>query len=124
MNRGPLLASVALIAAAALLWALPLGRAATGALLGCAVFAVLIAARANVNVKFGAFGIAGAVMFGFMTAVIAELSGLSVGRLLDTPFGDYVVANTLAVASVAFAALGVLSLAWGRLTGRYGDPDA
>jgi nitrogen fixation-related uncharacterized protein len=123
VKRQPALVVAALIAAAALLWAMPLGRAATGALFGCAVFVLLITLRANVNVKFGAFGIAGAVMFGFMTVVIAELSGLSVGQLLDTKFGDYVVANTLAIATVAFAALGVLSLVWGRVTGRYGDRE-
>jgi hypothetical protein len=92
-------------------------RMTLGALLGAGAFGSLLAAGAPVSVRFGLFAVAGGGMFGFMTAVLAELSGLTVGRLLDTVFADYWVANTLALAAVSFVTLGLLSVLWGRLRG-------
>jgi hypothetical protein len=94
-------------------------RMTLGALLGAGVFGSLLAAGAPLSVRFGLFGIAAGGMFGVMTAVLAELSGLTAGTLLDTVFADYWVANTLALAAVAFVVLGLASVVWGRVRGRF-----
>ncbi|MFN7779089.1 MAG: hypothetical protein ACK5RK_09475 [Betaproteobacteria bacterium] len=94
-------------------------RLGLGTLLGLGVFASLLVARAAVSVRFGLFAIAGGGMFGVMTAVLAELSGLTAGTLLDTAFADYWVANTLALAAVVFVVLGLASVVWGRARGRF-----
>lgn len=111
---------VALIALAA---GLGLGVVGTGLLLGACVFAMLVAARIPTPMRFGAFGVAGGGMFGFMTAVMAELHGLAVQDLFARPFWDAPVPNTLGVLAVAFVTLGMASLVRGRLQ-RVPEPDS
>jgi hypothetical protein len=103
------------------LWGLP--RIGAAALIGGVAF-IALARSARVSMAFGAFGCAAAVMFGFMTAVMAQLHGLPVTDLLARPFADFVVPNVLGMATVSFAVLGLASLAWGRLTRRYGRAPA
>lgn len=123
-THGLALAAAALILLA--LWGLP--RIGAAALIGGVAF-VALARTGRVSLAFGAFGCALAVVFGFMTALMAELHGLPVTDLMARPFADFVVPNVLGIATVAFAVLGLASLVWGRLTRRFGrepggnDPD-
>jgi hypothetical protein len=116
---GRWIAAVPLAACIAFGAAFDTGRVGLGALIGLGAFGSLLAAGAPVSVRFGAFGIAAAVMFGFMTAVLAELVGHPVTDLLQHPFGEQPVPIILGVAAVAFATLGIASLVWGRVTGTY-----
>lgn len=105
--------------ALALALALEPPRMALGAIVGLAALGSLLVGGAAISVRFGLLAVAGGGMFGVMAAVLAELSGLTAGRLLDTAFTDFWVANTLAVAAVALVVLGLASIVWGRLRGRF-----
>lgn len=84
-----------------------------GAALGGGAFVALLAARRPMPFKFGALALAGAVAFGFITAVVASLYGLTVGDLMASAEPSHRMAQAIGVVAVMLAVLGFASLLWG-----------
>lgn len=107
MGRHMLIVCSPLAAAGALSYVLRFGGMETGLLLGAAAFIGLALARRPLSLPLAAWTLAAAAALGFSAGVSAGLMGLSV-RAMMAAGARHWVGNTLAVAAVALATLGVL----------------
>lgn len=107
MGRRILIVWSPLAAAGALAYVLRFGGMETGLLLGAAAFIGLALARRPLSLPLAAWTLAAAAALGFSAGVLAQLVGLSV-RAMMAAGAPHWVGNTLAVAAVALATLGVL----------------
>lgn len=110
-------------AALALAFAFDLPRIGGAALFGVACWLALMLAGRRLPLQFYAFAMFGAVIFGFMAAVLASILGRSVHELLVMAWAEQWVGITLALAAVAFAALALVGGLWtmARGSGRADD---
>lgn len=112
-----------LLVAGLLAYVFDAGAIGLGAALGIGAFLALLAMRRSMPVKFGALSLAGAVAFGFIAAVLASLHGMTVQNLMASDQTPHLMAQSIGVAAVMLAVLGVASLAWGALFGYPSHPD-
>lgn len=120
MARRMLLVWSPLAAAGVLSYMLRFGGMETGLLLGAAAFMGLALARRPLSLPLAAWTLAAAAAFGFSAGVLAGLLGLSVRAMLAAGTQHW-VGNTLAIAAVALATLGVLVATFAMIARRADD---
>ena len=89
-----------------------------GAGLGVGAFITLLLGRGPMPFKFGALSLAGAVAFGFITAVLAALHGMPVREMMASADTAILMPKILGVAAVMLAVLGTACLLWGSFVER------
>jgi len=100
-----------------------LGAIGFGVALGIAAFVALLLARRPMPFRFGALSLAGAVAFGFVTAVLASLYGLPVQDLMASTDASHLMPKSLGIVAVLLAVLGAACLAWGSIVDNRADDN-